>query len=80
MKLLQLLTATAIIAALAAMLGPRLAAAKRYVHSTLHRVYNQHNERIDYLSSGCLEDPTGHHTTERDVDDSTRYFTTLDLR
>ena len=80
MKLTSLLCSLAILAILGTILLPRLAAAKRYVASTLHRVHNQHNERIEYLASGCLEDPVGHHTTEKDVDDATRYFTNLDLR
>lgn len=80
MKLTELLASIAIIGLLAAMLGPRVAEAKRAILTTLGNVCIQHNERIEYLASGCLEDPKGHHTTEKDVDDSTRYFATIDLR
>lgn len=80
MKLLQLLTAVAIIAALAAMLGPRLVEAKRCIVTTWANIQIQHNERIDYLASGALEDPRGHHTTEKDADDSLRYFSNLSFR
>lgn len=80
MKLTDLLASIAVLAILGGIALPRLAAAKRHVESTLARVLTQHNERIDYLASGCLEDPKGHHTTEKDVDDSVRYFTNLDLR
>ena len=80
MKLASLLCSLAIMAVLGAILLPRLVAAKRCAEATVARIWTQHNERIDYLASGALEDPRAQHTTEKDVDDATRYFTTLGFR
>jgi type II secretory pathway pseudopilin PulG len=77
MKLTELLLTILIIGLLAAMLGPRVAAARAKILSTWAAVTCSHNERIDWLASGAMEDPVGHHTTERDTQDTLTHYGSL---
>jgi len=80
MKLTELLCAVMVIGILAGILGPRVVAARASILATLHAVYSSHNERIDWLASGAIEDPRGHHTTDRDVDDTLIHYGSLEFR
>jgi hypothetical protein len=79
MKLLSLLTAAMIMALLASQVVPALAKAKRRITNIAGNVWLQHNERLDYLASGAIEDPKAHWTTDREVNDSLAYFCNLNF-